>query len=150
MTPPIATPPAGVGSFQWTWKHTYAAFLISLLGIAGFEYGNGLATSLSPAVKASIIWGGLTLLLCLIFMLGAASTPRQVIVFFGSGAFGAGMGYLVGAWLTPGGESNPLDQVRNIVAGVLTGVVGTKLLSLWDDLVDKPAGGGLPPILTAN
>ena len=82
-------------------------------------------------------------------MLGAAQSPMQFLVFFGTGAFGAGMGYLVGAWLTPSGESNPLDQARNIVAGVLTGVVGTKLLTLWDDLVDRPAGGGNPPIMTA-
>ena len=84
----------------------------------------------SPAIAASVIWGLVTLTLCLIFMLGAAQTPKQFLIFFGSGAFGAGMGYLVGAWLTPGGQSNPLEQVRNIVAGVLTGVVGTKLLTL--------------------
>jgi hypothetical protein len=95
------------------------------------------------------VWGIVTLMLCLIFMLGAAQTPMQFLVFFGTGAFGAGMGYLVGAWLTPSGESNPLDQARNIVAGVLTGVVGTKLLTLWDDLVDRPPQGGPPPIMTA-
>jgi len=82
-------------------------------------------------------------------MLGAADSEMRFLVFFGTGAFGAGMGYLVGAWLTPNAESNPLDQVRNIAAGVLSGVAGTKLLSLWDDLVDNPKEGGKPPIMTA-
>lgn len=67
--------------------------------------------------------------MCLVFMLGAAQTPKQFLIFFTSGAFGAGMGYLVGAWLTPTGDSNPLDQIRNIVAEVLSGVVGIKLLT---------------------
>jgi len=102
----------------------------------------------SPTTSASVVWGIVTLMLCLIFMLGAAQTPIQFLVFFGMGVFGAGMGYLVRAWLTPSGESNPLDQARNIVAGVLTGVVGTNLLTLWDDLVDRPPGGGPPPIMT--
>jgi hypothetical protein len=102
----------------------------------------------SPVITASVVWGIVALMLCLIFMLGAAQTATQFLVFFAMGAFGAGMGYLVGAWLTPTGDSNPLDQVRNVVAGVLTGVAGTKLLTLWDDLTDRPTGGGPPPIMT--
>jgi hypothetical protein len=131
----------------WNWKVTYA--LLQLILLSALYYSLRPFPADSPATTASVVWGIVTLVLCLIFMLGAAQTPTQFLVFFGTGAFGAGMGYLVGAWLTPSGDSNPLDQARNIVAGVLTGVVGTKLLTLWDDLVDRPTGGGQPPIMTA-
>src|SRR5215469_11101900 len=131
----------------WNWKVTYTLVLVILLSVLYFSlrpFREG-----AQGVTASIVWGIVTLMLSLTFMLGAARTPTQFLVFFGTGAFGAGMGYLVGAWLTPSGESNPLDQVRNVVAGVLTGVVGTKLLTLWDDLVDPPPDGGPPRIMTA-
>jgi hypothetical protein len=129
------------------WKVIYSASFLILLGILYLSltpFGDS-----APGVKASVVWGTITLVLSLIFMLGAAQTPLQFLVFFASGSFGAGMGYLVGAWLTPTGDSNPLDQVRNIAAGVLTGVVGTKLLALWDDLVNPAVQGGTPRIMTA-
>jgi|SRR5579872_1580697 len=127
----------------WNWKVTYAVVLVILL--AGLSY---FLPPFGSGSEASVLWGIITLMLCLIFMLGAAQSPMQFLVFFGTGAFGAGFGVLVGIWLTPSGDSNALDQVRNIVTGVLTGVVGTKLLSLWDDLVDAPQGS-TPKILTA-
>jgi hypothetical protein len=134
----------------WNWKATYALLLLLVL-VFTLIILDPFVPSLTPAATvATVVWGSLTLVLSLIFMLGAARTPVEFLVFFGTGVFGAGMGYLVGAWLTPTGDTNPLDQVRNIVAGVLTGVVGTKLLTLWDDLVDKPAAGGPPPIMTAR
>ncbi len=134
---------------EWNWKCIYALVLAVLIILCGVYLASSASPGLSPSARASAIWGGLTLTLGLIFMLGAADSAITFLVFFGTGAFGAGMGYLVGAWLTPNAESNPLDQVRNIAAGVLSGIVGTKLLSLWDDLVDKPQEGGKPPIMTA-
>jgi hypothetical protein len=133
----------------WNWKVSYAAILLALLLIAGIGYLSTPSNPPAGGVMASIIWGVVTLVLCVVFMLGAAKSPMQFLIFFGTGAFGAGAGYLVGAWLTPSDGNNPLDQIRNIVAGVLTGVVGTKLLSLWDDLVDPPKDGTDPRILTA-
>ena len=139
----------------WSWKYTYAAVLFVVLTLSGvcgavyFLFVHPLRYSSSVAT-ASATWGALTLVLCLIFILGAAQTPIQFLIFFAAGAFGAGMGYLVSAWLTPNSASNPLDQARNVVAGVLTGVVGTKLLTLWDDLVNAPAPNVPPRILTPS
>jgi hypothetical protein len=143
-----------------SWKGRYVAVLgVVVLAAAIYNHelfslnaANGAAVELSPGlvIKACITWGFVSLILCTAFMIGAAQTPTQFLIYFASAAFGAGMGYLIGAWLTPNsGDQSQLDTARNVVTGLLTGVVGTKLLSLWDDLVDKPAGGGHPPIMTA-
>lgn len=146
-----------IQSEQMGWKLGYILILIAVLAAAVFFnkdllLGNAdtVARLSAPiAIKASVTWGAIALALCTVFMLGAAKTPMQFLVFFGSGAFGAGMGYLIGAWLTPNaGTQTELDTARNVVSGLLTGVVGTKLLSLWDDLVDKPAGASKPLIMT--
>ena len=92
----------------WNWKVTYALALLILISVLYRSLSPFPADS--PTTSASVVWGIVTLMLCLIFMLGAAQTAIQFLVFFGMGVFGAGMGYLVGAWLTPSGESNPLDQ----------------------------------------
>jgi hypothetical protein len=134
----------------WNWKHTYALALFLLLALTLMILAFFRPPSVPSAVIATVTWGTLTLVLSLIFMLGAAQTPTGLLVFFGAGAFGAGLGYLVGAWLTPTGDTNPLAQVQNLVGVALTGVIGTKLLALWDDLVEKPKDppGGPPPIMT--
>ena len=91
--------------------------------------------------QAIAFWSGTGFGLLLLFFLGAARTPRDFLAMFATSGFGAASGYLIAVFITAtGSESSNLSQIGKIVTGALTGVVGTKLLSLWDDLTkgDSP------------
>jgi hypothetical protein len=74
--------------------------------------------------------------LLLLFILGAAKDRIQFLTFFCFGATGCGLGYLTGVWLAPSSSSEETRFVKagNIIATLFAGAVGTKLLSVWDDL----------------
>ncbi len=56
------------------------------------------------------------------------------------GGFGAASGYLIAVFVTAtGAEGETLGPIKQTVAGALSGVVGTKLLTLWDDLTKGDA-----------
>ncbi len=100
-------------------------------------------------IRASIVWGIVTLTLCLHLHTGRGADAGAVSGLLRYRRVWRRDG--VSGWsladpkrrLEPAG-ANPHYRGRG-----LTGVVGTKLLALWDDLIKEPRGGGLPRILTA-
>ena len=101
-----------------------------VLLISKLEKGKGGAQRLAK------IWGSIGFALLLFYLLGAAEDRAQFLTFFGFGALGSALGYLTGVWLAPGSlaEENRFAKAQNLIATLLAGAFGTKLLSLWDDL----------------
>lgn len=90
--------------------------------------------------QAAITWGSIAFSLLLFFFLGAADDTKQFLTLFGFGAVGAALGYLTGVALAPSSlsEENRFMKAQNLLATLLAGVFGTKLLSLWDALTKEP------------
>src|SRR5579863_8148031 len=57
----------------WNWRVTYVLVLVVML--SALYYSLRPFPLDSPSITASVAWGIVTLMLCLMFMLGAAQTP---------------------------------------------------------------------------
>lgn len=138
----------------WSWRTFYLVLVLLVSGLAlGVYFLTGGKSGVeAPETRASLAWCGLALTLMTAFMLGAAQTEKQFLVWFSAAVLGAGAGYLIGVWLTPSTDTQQasFDRVQNILSSLLAGVVGTKLLGLWDDLAKPAEGEKIPRILTPD
>ena len=91
----------------------------------------------NAAQRAAATWGGIGFALVPFYLLGAADGPLQFLVLFSFGATGAAFGYLTGVWLAPSSlsEQSRLMKAGSLVATLAAGAVGTKLLSISDDVI---------------
>jgi len=117
------------------WKLTYLLYSIVVCSALAYAVPKAIKAK-SGALIAAAAWGLIGFALLLLFLLGASESRTQFLVLFGFGALGAALGYLTGVWLAPSSlsEENRFMKAQSLVATLLAGAFGTKLLSLWDSL----------------
>ena len=132
-----------------SWKVRYFA-ITALLVFSIFEITNPMQSVSGEAPRAIAFWGGTGFALLLFFYFGAAQSSRQFLALFATSATAAAAGYLIAIFITATGrEGENLSNIEKVVATALGGVMGTKLLSLWDDLTKvDPNSNGLPKIFS--
>jgi len=130
---------SGMDSFvAWAaanWKLTYLLYSVVVAAALAYAVPKAIKGK-STAYIAAAAWGVILFALLLLFLLGASDSPTQFLVLFGFGVFGAALGYLTGVWLAPSSlsEESRFVKAQSLVATLLAGAFGTKLLSFWDTL----------------